>query len=106
MSQVLCSLCNCRLDWSAVDQDALNCDVCGHSLDDDHVAAAASASPAELDSTSSPLPIFVGRKVICNTLAAARVFPDTAAGIVPPAGPRKQLEVGGPVPLALNSKSV
>ena len=64
MSQVVCSLCSCRLDWEAVDQDALNCDVCGHSLDDDHVAAAASASPAELDTPKTALPIFVGRKVI------------------------------------------
>lgn len=63
MSQVVCSLCSCRLDWDKVDPDALLCD-CGHSLDDDHVAASTAASPSELDGKSPALPIYVGRKVI------------------------------------------
>lgn len=61
---VVCSLCSCRLDWDTVDQDALLCDACGHSLDDGHVAVPASSSPAELDTKNNSLPIFVGRKVI------------------------------------------
>lgn len=64
MAQVVCSLCPCRLNWEAVDQDALLCDACGHSLDDDHVAAATASSPAGLDEKPPHLPIFVGRKVI------------------------------------------
>lgn len=64
MAQVVCSLCSCRLDWDAVDPDALLCDSCGHSLDDDHVAATPSGSPAELDVEKPALPIFVSRKVI------------------------------------------
>jgi hypothetical protein len=64
MAQVVCSLCSCRLDWEKVDQNALLCDACGHSLDDDHVAASATVSPVELDERPHALPIFVGRKVI------------------------------------------
>jgi hypothetical protein len=64
MSQVVCSLCSCRLDWDKVDPDALLCEACGHSLDDDHVAAASAVSPVELDEKAHALPIFIGRKVI------------------------------------------
>ena len=63
MAQVVCCLCSCRLDWEAVDQDALLC-ACGHTLDDDHVASASESSPSALDENAPPLPIFVGRKVI------------------------------------------
>lgn len=64
MAQVVCSLCSCRLDWDAVDPDALMCEACGHSLDDDHAASATVSSPAALDEQKPALPIFVGRKVI------------------------------------------
>ena len=64
MAQVVCSLCACRLEWDAVNPEALLCDICGHSLDDDHVAPAPSVSPATLDDPARPLPIFIGRKVI------------------------------------------
>lgn len=63
MAQVVCSLCSCRLDWDTVDPDALMC-ACGHSLDDDHVAASTVSSPAELDEKAPHLPIFTSRKVI------------------------------------------
>ena len=62
MSRVVCNLCSCRLNWEAVDPDALMCE-CGHALEDDHVALPAASSPAELD--EKPLQgIFIGRKVI------------------------------------------
>lgn len=64
MAQVVCSLCPCRLDWDVVDQDALLCESCGHSLDDNHIAAATATSPGQLDEKPATLPIFVGRKVI------------------------------------------
>ena len=63
MPQVVCSLCSCRLDWESVDHDALLC-ACGHSLDDDHLAAPTAVSPTELTEHPGVLPIFVGRKVI------------------------------------------
>ena len=35
---VVCSLCSCRLDWEDIGEDEFLCEVCGHSLHDDHVA--------------------------------------------------------------------
>lgn len=43
MAEVVCNLCTCRLEWDEVDSDELQCQACGHSLDDDHVAAGGSA---------------------------------------------------------------
>ena len=64
MSHIVCSLCTCRLDWSSMNPDALQCESCGHSLDDDHVAMKAAATPEPLEERALPLPIFVGRRVI------------------------------------------
>ena len=64
MSEVVCSLCPCRLDWNEVAAEELLCNACGHSLDDDHAAAASAPSPEGLEERALPLPIFVGRRVI------------------------------------------
>ena len=60
MAEVVCNLCSCRLEWNDVDSEELMCRSCGHSLDDDHVAAPASPSLHPEPSIA----IFVGRKVI------------------------------------------
>lgn len=43
MAEVICSLCNCRIEWNDVDPEDLQCAACGHSLDDDHAAAGTAA---------------------------------------------------------------
>jgi len=36
--EIVCGLCSCHFSSADLDEDAILCAICGHSLDDDHAA--------------------------------------------------------------------
>jgi hypothetical protein len=47
--EIVCGLCSCHFSFTDLKEDEILCDLCGHSLDDDHAAGTTieqgSASP-------------------------------------------------------------
>ncbi len=39
--EIVCGLCSCHFSSADLKEDEILCDLCGHSLDDDHAAAPA-----------------------------------------------------------------
>jgi hypothetical protein len=44
--EIVCGLCPCHFSAADLNEDDILCSICGHSLDDDHAAA---APPAETE---------------------------------------------------------